>query len=57
MYRDGEFVGEFPSCHELDRVSLSMFGERLIFSYISEVARGIKNKYKGFTFKYVENNE
>ena len=53
MYRDDEFVGEFPSCHELDRVSLSMFGERLIFSYISEVARGIKNKYKGFTFKYV----
>lgn len=46
----------FNSCHELDELSEEIFGVKLNYSAISRVCRGVKPQYKGFTFKYIENN-
>lgn len=53
--KSGQSLGVFNNCHELERQSENLFGVKLNFSNISEVARGKKRTYKGFTFKYVEN--
>lgn len=50
-------VGLFSSVSELERKSEEVFGVKLNSSNISLVCNGKKSKYKGFTFKYVENNE
>ena len=55
IFKNGKSLGVFESCHELERQSEELFGVKLLFSNISEVARNKKEQYKGFTFKYVLN--
>ena len=57
MFKDGNSLGIFRSLSELSNVSEDVFGVRLQCGKISMVCNGKKPQYKGFTFKYVENNE
>lgn len=58
-FKGEQSMGIFESAKELERQSEDLFGVRLIVSGISAVCLGKYNgkTYKGFTFKYVENNE
>ena len=47
-------LGIFYSIAELSRQSEELFGVKLNKENISAVARGVRKKYKGFTFKYRE---
>lgn len=55
IFKDNIVLGIYRSATELDRKSEEMFGVKLIQTEISSVARGEKNLYKGYHFKYVEN--
>ncbi|MDU4051201.1 MAG: hypothetical protein E7H33_09815 [Clostridium perfringens] len=55
IFKDGQSLGIFDSCSELDRKSEYKFGEKLRFSMIASVCRGERNTYKGYQFKYIEN--
>lgn len=57
IFKDGISLGIFDSAKELERQSEMLFGVKLKRSSISDVCRGRYKQYKGFTFKYVENNE
>lgn len=57
VFKDGNSLGIFRSLSELSNVSEDVFGVRLQCGKISMVCNGKKPQYKGFTFKYVENNE
>ncbi|WP_133014901.1 hypothetical protein [Clostridium cuniculi] len=57
VFKDGDSLGIFRSLSELSNVSEDVFGVRLQCGNISLVCNGKKPQYKGFTFKYVENNE
>lgn len=59
VFKGEQSIGIFESVKELERQSEDLFGVRLIASGISAVClRKYNGKtYKGFTFKYVENNE
>ena len=53
-------LGVFPSCHELERQSEELFGVRLCVTAISSCCNNDysnNNTYKGFTFKYIEENK
>lgn len=43
----------FNSLKELEKMSEQIFGFKMQHSYVSHVCNGKKNKYKGYTFKYV----
>lgn len=51
--KDGDSLGIFESCHELDRVSKEIFGVQLSFKKISEVCLKHQKKHRGYEFKYV----
>lgn len=54
VFKNGESLGVFPSCSELERQSEKLFGVKLLNSNISQVCNGKKSQYKGFTFKYIK---
>lgn len=53
IFKDGISLGIFPSCSELERKSLELFGIKLDHSNISLVCNGKRKSHKGYTFKYV----
>ncbi|MDC4245504.1 hypothetical protein [Clostridium perfringens] len=55
--KNGKSLGIFSSCNELSRQSEKLFGVKLVSSSISRVCTGKKPQYKGFTFKYVEEDK
>ena len=57
IFKDGESLGVFPSCMELERQSEELFNVKLLNRGIGEVCRGEKPQYKGFTFRYVTQNK
>lgn len=56
IFKNGESLGIFPSCAELERQSEELFGVKLSHSKISLVCNNKKPQYKGFTFKLVNDN-
>ena len=50
VFKDGKSLGVFESYIDLENKSVNLFGTKLHYSEISEVIRGIKKSYKGFTF-------
>lgn len=54
VFKSGKSLGVFESCVELSRLSEKLFGVNLIMSNISNVCLGKRKSHKGFTFKYVE---
>ncbi|NGU31161.1 hypothetical protein G6Z34_13810 [Clostridium perfringens] len=56
IFKNNQSLGIFPSCTELERQSEELFRVKLWNSAISEVCNNKKSQYKGFTFKYVEDN-
>ena len=53
IFKDGESLGIFKSCSELERQSEKLFGIKLNNRKIASVCRGERPHHKGFTFKYV----
>ena len=58
VFKDNVSLGVFNSTAELERQSMDKFGTKIIHQAISSFCSGKYNgeTYKGFTFKYVENN-
>ncbi|XZH34353.1 zinc-ribbon domain-containing protein (plasmid) [Clostridium perfringens] len=56
IFKNGKSLGFFESCTEIQRQSEELFGVKLLRSKISQVCNNKKPQYKGFTFKYVEEN-
>ena len=54
VFKNGEFLGNFESCAELERQSEQLFGVKLRSSNITRVCNGCLNEYKGFQFKYIK---
>lgn len=54
IFKDNKSLGIFSSCSELERQSEKLFGVRFLHGNMSSVCTGKKPQYKGFTFKYVE---
>lgn len=52
VFKDGEYLGTFESCCELERKSKQIFNTKLCNSLISSVANGKTKQYKGFIFSY-----
>lgn len=57
IFKNGQSLGIFETCSELERQSERLFGINLSHSSISDVASGRRKTYKGFTFKYTNNNK
>ena len=57
MFKDGYFLGEFPSSAYLERKSEELFGVKLLNSNVLNVCSGKYKTYKGFTFRYIEGNK
>lgn len=57
IFKNGKSLGVFESCSGLERQSKKLFNTKLLAFFISQVCREIKSQYKGFTFKYVEENK
>lgn len=57
IFKNKQSLGIFPSCAELERQSAKLFGVNLNHSKISMVCNGKKPQYKGFTFKYVNDED
>lgn len=55
MLKDDKVLGIFKSATDLARKSLEEYSIQLNQTDISMVARGERNSYKGYQFKYVEN--
>lgn len=53
IFKDNILLGVFKSASELERQSENLFGVKLLQSGISAMCSGVKNKYKGYTFKYL----
>lgn len=56
IFKEGLLLGVFESISELVRQSEELFNTKFFSGHISRVCIGKKPHYKGFTFKYVENN-
>lgn len=54
IFKKDELLGEFNSCHDLERQSIELFGCFLNFSSIASVCRGKHSQHKGYTFKYID---
>ena len=54
ILKDGISLGVFQNCHELERQSESIFNTKLSQGGISNVARGVRDSYKGYVFKYID---
>ena len=48
---------EFESASECSRVSIDVFGVKLIQSKITSVCNGLSKSHKGYTFKYINSND
>ncbi|XZH34234.1 hypothetical protein ACSW8L_16055 (plasmid) [Clostridium perfringens] len=57
IFKDNQSLGVFSSCSELERQSERLFGVKLLHSAISRVCSNKALQYKGFTFKYVEEDK
>jgi very-short-patch-repair endonuclease len=53
IFKNGISLGIFPSCCELSRRSLDLFGVKFYEGSISAVCLGKIKQHKGFTFKYI----
>lgn len=53
IFKNGQSMGVFNSCGQLERESQRLFGIKLIQSMISMVCTGKRKQYKGFTFNYI----
>ena len=58
ILKDDKSLGIFESASELEKQSEELFGIKITHQVISSFCMGkyIGKTYKGFTFKYVENN-
>lgn len=56
VFKNDKKLGTFYSCAELERRSEELFGIKLLQSGISNTANDKQSQYKGFTFKYVNEN-
>ena len=56
VFKDNSNLGIFTSIIELEKQSESLFGVKLLHCKISAVCLGKRKHHKGFTFKYVNNN-
>lgn len=54
MFKNKIILGLFESAYEIERKSKSIFNEILLQGNIAMVARGEKEKYKGYIFKYIK---
>ena len=54
IFKENVSLGTFPSTCELERVSESLFGVKLIHSKIGAVCNRKINRYKGFGFRYTD---
>ncbi|MGU8921369.1 zinc-ribbon domain-containing protein [Clostridium perfringens] len=54
IFKDGQSLGIFSSCLELERRSEELFGVKLLGQNISNVCNDKQKHHKGFTFKYVD---
>lgn len=57
IFKNGISLGIFPSCTELEHRSEDLFGEKLDHKSISAVCLGSRNTYKGYTFRYLSQQE
>lgn len=58
IFKDGILLGTFPSYIELEKQSEELFGVKLGCASVSLICSGKQKKpYKGFTFKYIEDNK
>lgn len=57
ILKNRQSLGIFFSVTQLERQSKKLFGVKLLQGQISSVARGERNSYKGFTFKYIIENK
>lgn len=57
IFKDNIKLGEFNSITELERRSEELFGIKLLQSGISNVANGKQKQHKGFTFKFVDDED
>lgn len=57
IFKGGFSLGIFPSCAELERKSLKLFGVKLNQGHISDVCIGRRKQHQGYTFRYVELKE
>ena len=57
IFKNGNSLGVFPSCAELERQSEKLFGVKLLNSNMCSVCNGKKLQYKGYTFKYITKEE
>ena len=57
IFKDEISSGVFPSCIELDRKSIQMFGVKLNSHNISAVCTDKRKHHRGFTFKYINEIE
>ena len=53
IFKNSVSLGIFNSCSELVEQSEELFGVKLKYSGISNVAKGKQKQHKGFTFKYI----
>ncbi|EKS4345126.1 hypothetical protein QB607_003130 [Clostridium botulinum] len=51
--KNGDILGIFESCNDLERKSEELFGIKLNNNNISAVCRGEQKTHKGFIFKYI----
>ena len=56
IFKEGVCLGEFESATDIDRISESLFGTKLIKSMISSVCNGKRNQYKGYVFSFSDKN-
>ncbi|WP_283695808.1 hypothetical protein [Clostridium perfringens] len=54
IFKNNKSLGIFESCSEIERQSEKMFGVKLLHGGISTACKKEKSQYKGFTFKYIE---
>ncbi|HGD0580605.1 TPA: hypothetical protein ACH354_002268 [Clostridium perfringens] len=57
IFKNGKSLGIFPSCAELSRQSEKLFGVKLNGGNISSNCNNKVTQYKGFIFKYVEEDK
>lgn len=55
VFKNGIIIKRFESIIELQRESQKIFGTMLNYNMVSEVCRGLRKQYKGYTFKYAKN--
>lgn len=57
IFKDGQILGVFSSCLKLAKQSEKLFGVKMTQSGISKAIIKKQKTYKGFTFKYIEDEE